>query len=195
MCVRACIRVYVCVYVCMCVPGWCSMIELNFEDAHRSFERLKNESRWSQCYYAYLTGGETLTHRLIYSIYIYRLELLNLRYAWPWEGEYILVLSPKQTVKHPASWLRECPRHFYRSTYSTKRRAVSCFVSGSQTTAFSVGCNTPSACQHHILKDILPFSTYFHWIRLQSCFSIPRFAHWFTSILGGRCSAALLCTR
>lgn len=34
------------------------MIELNFEDAYRSFKRLKDESRWSQCYYAYLTGGE-----------------------------------------------------------------------------------------------------------------------------------------
>lgn len=44
------------------VSGWCSMIELNFEDAYRSFERLKNESRWSQCYYAYLTGGELHTH-------------------------------------------------------------------------------------------------------------------------------------
>lgn len=40
--------------------GWCSMIEMNFEDAHQSFERLKNESRWSQCYYAYLTGGGML---------------------------------------------------------------------------------------------------------------------------------------
>ncbi|GLD65415.1 tetratricopeptide repeat protein 39C-like protein [Lates japonicus] len=29
---------------------------MNFEDAYRSLERLKNESRWSQCYYAYLTG-------------------------------------------------------------------------------------------------------------------------------------------
>lgn len=38
--------------------GWCSMIELNFKDAFDSFERLKNESRWSQCYYAYLTAGE-----------------------------------------------------------------------------------------------------------------------------------------
>ncbi|XP_012870267.1 PREDICTED: tetratricopeptide repeat protein 39C [Dipodomys ordii] len=36
--------------------GWCSMIELNFKDAFDSFERLKNESRWSQCYYAYLTA-------------------------------------------------------------------------------------------------------------------------------------------
>lgn len=40
--------------------GWCSMIELNFEDAYRSFKRLKDESRWSQCYYAYLTGGKRL---------------------------------------------------------------------------------------------------------------------------------------
>lgn len=32
------------------------MIELNFREAYRAFERLKNESRWSQCYYAYLTG-------------------------------------------------------------------------------------------------------------------------------------------
>ena len=40
--------------------GWCSMIELNFKDAFDSFERLKNESRWSQCYYAYLTAGESL---------------------------------------------------------------------------------------------------------------------------------------
>ncbi|PIO40806.1 hypothetical protein AB205_0065490 [Aquarana catesbeiana] len=39
--------------------GWCSMIEMNFKDAFRSFERLKNESRWSQCYYAYLTAGKT----------------------------------------------------------------------------------------------------------------------------------------
>lgn len=42
--------------------GWCSMIELNFEDAYRAFERLKNESRWSQCYYAYLTGGRCGIH-------------------------------------------------------------------------------------------------------------------------------------
>jgi len=33
------------------------MIELNYGDAHGAFERLKIESRWSQCYYAYLTGG------------------------------------------------------------------------------------------------------------------------------------------
>lgn len=38
--------------------GWCSMIELHFEDAYRSFKKLKDESRWSQCYYAYLTGGK-----------------------------------------------------------------------------------------------------------------------------------------
>lgn len=28
-----------------------------------SFERLMKESRWSQCYYAYLTGGEPAVHR------------------------------------------------------------------------------------------------------------------------------------
>ncbi len=56
--------------------GWCSMIELNFEDAYRSFERLKNESRWSQCYYAYLTGGKLATHlhlltqqRCVYTVF------------------------------------------------------------------------------------------------------------------------------
>ncbi|XP_077441080.1 tetratricopeptide repeat protein 39C-like isoform X1 [Vanacampus margaritifer] len=43
-------------HVCLYEIGWCSMIEMNFEDAHQAFERLKNESRWSQCYYAYLTG-------------------------------------------------------------------------------------------------------------------------------------------
>jgi hypothetical protein len=32
------------------------MTELNFKGAFVSFERLKNESRWSQCYYAYLTA-------------------------------------------------------------------------------------------------------------------------------------------
>ncbi|XP_008562236.1 PREDICTED: tetratricopeptide repeat protein 39C-like [Galeopterus variegatus] len=43
-------------HVCLYEIGWCSMIELNFRDAYDSFERLKNESRWSQCYYAYLTA-------------------------------------------------------------------------------------------------------------------------------------------
>ncbi|XP_034039268.1 tetratricopeptide repeat protein 39C-like [Thalassophryne amazonica] len=44
-------------HVCLYEIGWCSMIELNFRDAYKAFERLKNESRWSQCYYAYLTGA------------------------------------------------------------------------------------------------------------------------------------------
>lgn len=43
-------------HVCLYEIGWCSMIELSFGDAYRAFERLKRESRWSQCYYAYLTG-------------------------------------------------------------------------------------------------------------------------------------------
>uniref|UniRef100_A0A8D3BFG8 Tetratricopeptide repeat domain 39C n=1 Tax=Scophthalmus maximus TaxID=52904 RepID=A0A8D3BFG8_SCOMX len=43
-------------HVCLYEIGWCSMIELNYREAYRAFERLKAESRWSQCYYAYLTG-------------------------------------------------------------------------------------------------------------------------------------------
>eukprot|EP00079_Xenopus_tropicalis_P026026 XP_012819695.1 PREDICTED: tetratricopeptide repeat protein 39C isoform X1 [Xenopus tropicalis] len=43
-------------HVCLYEIGWCSMIEMNYKDAFQSFERLKNESRWSQCYYAYLTA-------------------------------------------------------------------------------------------------------------------------------------------
>uniref|UniRef100_A0A1A7W981 Tetratricopeptide repeat domain 39C n=2 Tax=Iconisemion striatum TaxID=60296 RepID=A0A1A7W981_9TELE len=43
-------------HVCLYEIGWCSMIELNYGEAYRAFERLKAESRWSQCYYAYLTG-------------------------------------------------------------------------------------------------------------------------------------------
>ncbi|KAM8838431.1 tetratricopeptide repeat protein 39C-like isoform 1-T1 [Synchiropus picturatus] len=43
-------------HICLYEIGWCSMIELNYGDAYRAFERLKMESRWSQCYYAYLTG-------------------------------------------------------------------------------------------------------------------------------------------
>lgn len=38
--------------------GWCSMIELNFKGTFDSFERLKNESRWFQCYCACLTAAE-----------------------------------------------------------------------------------------------------------------------------------------
>ncbi|XP_032386323.1 tetratricopeptide repeat protein 39C isoform X1 [Etheostoma spectabile] len=44
-------------HVCLYEIGWCSMIELNYKEAYRAFERLKTESRWSQCYYAYLTGA------------------------------------------------------------------------------------------------------------------------------------------
>uniref|UniRef100_A0A4W3GUI2 Tetratricopeptide repeat domain 39C n=1 Tax=Callorhinchus milii TaxID=7868 RepID=A0A4W3GUI2_CALMI len=44
-------------HVCLYEIGWCSMIEMNFKDAHKCFARLKNESRWSQCYYAYLTAA------------------------------------------------------------------------------------------------------------------------------------------
>ncbi|XP_076828858.1 tetratricopeptide repeat protein 39C-like isoform X2 [Brachyhypopomus gauderio] len=43
-------------HVCLYEIGWCSMIELRFPEASRAFDRLRVESRWSQCYYAYLTG-------------------------------------------------------------------------------------------------------------------------------------------
>ncbi|XP_021469108.2 tetratricopeptide repeat protein 39C [Oncorhynchus mykiss] len=43
-------------HVCLYEIGWCSMIELRYSDAYRAFQRLATESRWSQCYYAYLTG-------------------------------------------------------------------------------------------------------------------------------------------
>lgn len=43
-------------HVCVYEISWHSMTELNFKGAFVSFERLKNESRWSQCYYAYLTA-------------------------------------------------------------------------------------------------------------------------------------------
>ncbi|XP_017326821.1 tetratricopeptide repeat protein 39C isoform X2 [Ictalurus punctatus] len=43
-------------HICLYEIGWCSMIELSFSEAYRAFERLRTESRWSQCYYSYLTG-------------------------------------------------------------------------------------------------------------------------------------------
>ncbi|KAG7525487.1 tetratricopeptide repeat protein 39C-like [Solea senegalensis] len=43
-------------HVCLYEIGWCSMIELNYRDSYKAFERLKIESRWSQCFYAYLTA-------------------------------------------------------------------------------------------------------------------------------------------
>ncbi|TSR16026.1 Oxysterol-binding protein-related protein 1 [Bagarius yarrelli] len=43
-------------HICLYEIGWCSMIELSFSEAYKAFERLRTESRWSQCYYSYLTG-------------------------------------------------------------------------------------------------------------------------------------------
>ncbi|KAJ8012105.1 hypothetical protein DPEC_G00065220 [Dallia pectoralis] len=43
-------------HMCLYEIGWCSMIELRYGDAHNAFQRLSAKSRWSQCYYAYLTG-------------------------------------------------------------------------------------------------------------------------------------------
>ncbi|KAG9356121.1 hypothetical protein JZ751_000965 [Albula glossodonta] len=57
-------------HVCLYEIGWCSMIEMNYSDAYKSFERLKNESRWSQCYYAYLTGAVSVNASHIHSVYV-----------------------------------------------------------------------------------------------------------------------------
>uniref|UniRef100_A0A8C7G4A0 Tetratricopeptide repeat domain 39C n=1 Tax=Oncorhynchus kisutch TaxID=8019 RepID=A0A8C7G4A0_ONCKI len=43
-------------HVCLYEIGWCSMMELKCGDAYKAFQRLATESRWSQCYYTYLTG-------------------------------------------------------------------------------------------------------------------------------------------
>ncbi|KAI5627199.1 tetratricopeptide repeat protein 39C, partial [Silurus asotus] len=43
-------------HICLYEIGWCSMMEMSFSEAYRAFERLRMESRWSQCYYSYLTG-------------------------------------------------------------------------------------------------------------------------------------------
>ncbi|XP_077580135.1 tetratricopeptide repeat protein 39C-like [Stigmatopora nigra] len=43
-------------HVCLYEIGWCNMIELNHSESFKAFERLKNESRWSQCFYSYLTA-------------------------------------------------------------------------------------------------------------------------------------------
>nr|XP_029479413.1 tetratricopeptide repeat protein 39C-like isoform X3 [Oncorhynchus nerka]XP_029479414.1 tetratricopeptide repeat protein 39C-like isoform X3 [Oncorhynchus nerka] len=43
-------------HICLYEIGWCSMMELKCGDAYKAFQRLATESRWSQCYYTYLTG-------------------------------------------------------------------------------------------------------------------------------------------
>ncbi|KAM9501125.1 tetratricopeptide repeat protein 39C-like [Clarias gariepinus] len=43
-------------HICLYEIGWCSMIEMSFSEAYKAFDRLRTESRWSQCYYSYLTG-------------------------------------------------------------------------------------------------------------------------------------------
>ncbi|XP_033110223.1 tetratricopeptide repeat protein 39C-like [Anneissia japonica] len=42
--------------ICLYEIGWCSIIKLNWEEGLLAFARLKEDSRWSKCYYAYLTG-------------------------------------------------------------------------------------------------------------------------------------------
>lgn len=51
------------------------MIELNYREAYMAFERLKTESRWSQCFYAYLTGGNAGLIWFIGRLYWYWLHI------------------------------------------------------------------------------------------------------------------------
>ncbi|XP_071948987.1 tetratricopeptide repeat protein 39C-like [Antedon mediterranea] len=42
--------------ICLYEIGWCSIIKLNWEEGLLAFARLKEDSRWSKSYYAYLTA-------------------------------------------------------------------------------------------------------------------------------------------
>nr|XP_054756969.1 tetratricopeptide repeat protein 39C-like [Lytechinus pictus] len=42
--------------ICLYELGWCNLMRLNWEESLLAFARLKEESRWAQSYYAYLTA-------------------------------------------------------------------------------------------------------------------------------------------
>ncbi|XP_014662155.1 PREDICTED: tetratricopeptide repeat protein 39C-like isoform X2 [Priapulus caudatus] len=42
--------------ICLYEIGWCNLLQLNWIEAKSAFLRLRLESRWSQCYYAYLAA-------------------------------------------------------------------------------------------------------------------------------------------
>ncbi|XP_072042144.1 tetratricopeptide repeat protein 39C-like [Amphiura filiformis] len=42
--------------ICVYEIGWCNLMKFYWEDSMLAFARLKEESKWSQSYYAYLTG-------------------------------------------------------------------------------------------------------------------------------------------
>lgn len=42
--------------MCAYEIGWCSLMELDWQKSQRYFSMLKNESKWSICYYTYLTA-------------------------------------------------------------------------------------------------------------------------------------------
>ncbi|XP_070534555.1 tetratricopeptide repeat protein 39C-like [Ptychodera flava] len=42
--------------ICLYEIGWIHLMKLNWEESLMAFIRLREESRWSQCYYAYLLG-------------------------------------------------------------------------------------------------------------------------------------------
>jgi len=51
--------------ICQYEIGWCHMLRLEWEYALPAFFKLKEESKWSQSYYAYLCGGKC--YKLLYS--------------------------------------------------------------------------------------------------------------------------------
>ncbi|XP_033640932.1 tetratricopeptide repeat protein 39C-like isoform X1 [Asterias rubens] len=42
--------------ICVYEIGWCNLMMVNWEESMLSFARMKEESKWSKCYYAYLTA-------------------------------------------------------------------------------------------------------------------------------------------
>ncbi|XP_071502427.1 tetratricopeptide repeat protein 39C-like [Diadema antillarum] len=42
--------------ICLYELGWCNLMRLNWEESLLAFARLKDESRWAQSYYAFLTA-------------------------------------------------------------------------------------------------------------------------------------------
>ncbi|XP_021344150.1 tetratricopeptide repeat protein 39C-like, partial [Mizuhopecten yessoensis] len=42
--------------MCQYEIGWCNLMKLNYSECLNNFKRLKDETKWSKCYYTYLMG-------------------------------------------------------------------------------------------------------------------------------------------
>ncbi|XP_069106835.1 tetratricopeptide repeat protein 39C-like [Argopecten irradians] len=42
--------------MCQYEIGWCNLMKLNYRECLNNFKRLKDETKWSKCYYTYLMG-------------------------------------------------------------------------------------------------------------------------------------------